>query len=250
MHRPYPPPPGRGPLCMRWHDLLFAHWPVDPAALRPFIPPPLDLDLLDGRAWLGIVPFRMTGVRHRWLPPFPGHSAFPELNVRTYVRAADGRPGVWFFSLDAASALAVRTARLTFSLPYMNARMSCLKRAGAIEYASLRTGPHTALAYGVARTPDARLEAEYEPAGDPLPFRAGSIEDFLTSRYCLYAWRRRCLLRAEIDHPPWPLRPARASITVNTMAAQLGLETPDPAQALLHYADVLEVCAWLPARVG
>jgi uncharacterized protein len=108
-------------MAQSWYDLLFAHWPVDAAMLRPHIPAKLEIDTFDGRAWLGIVPFSMTGVRLRWTPPLPWLSAFPELNVRTYV-TAQRKPGVWFFSLDAASALAVAAARLSFHLPYFRAR--------------------------------------------------------------------------------------------------------------------------------
>jgi hypothetical protein len=126
---------------MTWHDLLFAHWPVAPDALRALLPrtdPPLELDVRDGFAWLGVVPFRMSGARFRWLPPVPGTAAFPELNVRTYVTAG-GRPGVWFFSLDAASPLAVRAARATFHLPYFDAGMACEADGDGVYYRSRRT---------------------------------------------------------------------------------------------------------------
>jgi uncharacterized protein YqjF (DUF2071 family) len=108
-------------MAQSWHDLLFAHWTVDTAMLRPHIPAKLEIDTFDGQAWLGIVPFSVTGVRLRWTPPLPWLSAFPELNVRTYVTAQE-KPGVWFFTLDAANALAVAAARLTFHLPYFRAR--------------------------------------------------------------------------------------------------------------------------------
>ena len=121
-HRPWPPPARSWGLAMVWHDLLFAHWPLGPQALRDLIPPDLEIDTYEGRAWLGIVPFRMSGVRVRGLPPLLGTGAFPELNVRTYVRIGE-RPGVWFFSLDAASPLGVRVARRVFGLPYQDAHL-------------------------------------------------------------------------------------------------------------------------------
>ncbi|MFN8423535.1 MAG: DUF2071 domain-containing protein [Anaerolineae bacterium] len=120
-HRPWPLPAAPWAMAMSWLDLLFLHWPLDPDVLAPFIPPPLVLDTFDGRAWLGVVPFRMAGVRLRGLPPIPGTAAFPEINVRTYAVAPDGRRGVWFFSLDATSRLAVRAARAWFGLPYFDA---------------------------------------------------------------------------------------------------------------------------------
>src|SRR5881394_3715955 len=139
-------------MFMRWHDLLFAHWPVEAARLREFVPPGLAIETFDGAAWLGVVPFRMSHVRARCLPPVPGLSAFPELNVRTYVRAeGDGCPGVWFFSLDAASRAAVRAARAVFGLAYMDARMSCRREGESVAYESRRAGPRAGLSYGETR---------------------------------------------------------------------------------------------------
>lgn len=131
----------RGPwaMSMGWHDLLFLHWPVPIEALRPAVPAPLELEHYDGQAWLGVVPFRMSGVRARLTPAVPGVAAFPELNLRTYVRHG-GHGGVFFFSLDAHQKVAVRVARATFGLPYFDARMHCrTDAAGWIEYASQRT---------------------------------------------------------------------------------------------------------------
>src|SRR5262245_39338566 len=119
-HRPWPQPDGPWVMAQTWHDLLFAHWRIDSALLRPQIPSALEIDTFDGEAWIAVVPFRMSGVRLRMAPQVPGLSAFPEVNVRTYVKA-DGKPGVWFFSLDATNAVAVAAARLTFHLPYFRA---------------------------------------------------------------------------------------------------------------------------------
>ena len=124
-------------MAQTWHDLLFAHWPVDARLLRPLLPPQLHIDAFEGHAWLAVVPFRMTGVRLRGAPAVPGLSSFPELNVRTYVTCG-AKPGVWFFSLDAGNSLAVAIARAWFHLPYFRARMSCRERNGGIEYASHR----------------------------------------------------------------------------------------------------------------
>ena len=121
-HRPWPTPRQPWILGMRWHDLLFMHWPVKSEALRPYIPPALAIESFDGTAWIGVVPFRMSAVVPRLIPPVPYLSAFPELNVRTYV-SAEGKPGVWFFSLDAGNPIAVEAARDTFHLNYYNARM-------------------------------------------------------------------------------------------------------------------------------
>ena len=159
------------PLRMSWHDLLFMHWPVDAAALRQALPPGLELDTYGGQAWLGVVPFRMTGVGPRNLNRVPCVSAFLELNVRTYVTAG-GRPGVWFYSLDAASRLAVWAARRTFHLPYFFARMSLRQSAGWLEYRSMRAGRS-----GIS----GRFAARYRPSGPVQLAPAGSLDDWLTA---------------------------------------------------------------------
>lgn len=227
------------PWVMRqvWHDVLFMHWSVPVADLRRVVPPELPLDEHDGSAWIGIVPFRMSGVRPRLAPPLPALSAFPELNVRTYV-TIDGKPGVYFFSLDAANPLAVAAAR-RIGLLYQYARMSCEWRDGWVEYESERLGR--------AVTP-VRLSARYRPAGEVFIAAPGSLEDFLTSRYCLYTvGRDRAVSRLEIDHAPWPLQPAVAEIRANAMSAPLGLSLAgDP---LLHFARRVVMFAWWPERV-
>jgi hypothetical protein len=222
-------------MAQRWHDLLFAHWPLPVQALRPLLPPALPIDTFDGVAWLGIVPFRMSGVRARWLPPLPGLSAFPELNVRTYA-TLDDRPGVWFLSLDAASRLAVWTARRLFRLPYVHARMACRRRDGWVRYDSRRPG-------GV-------FQGAYRARGAAAPSAPGSLGHFLTERYCLYAADGRGrLYRGEIDHPPWRLAPAELVAEVNTMAEAHGLRLP-PAPPLLHLAEDQRVRIWSLQALG
>lgn len=239
-HRPWPLPPQPWVMAMAWEDLLFAHWPVAPEVLRPQLPRGLELDVRDGQAWLGVVPFRMAGTRLRGLPTVPGTADFPEVNVRTYVTAG-GKPGVWFFSLDAASRVAVRTARAFFHLPYFDARMSARAAdGGTIRYESARTHRGAAAA---------EFRATFQPIGEVSPARPGSIEHWLTERYCLYsADRRGRVWRGDIHHAPWPLQPASAAIEVNTMAATLGLPLADPP-ALLHFARRLDVVAWRIAQV-
>lgn len=250
-HRPYALP--RGPWIMKqvWHDLLFAHWEVDAAALRRLIPDALPLDLWrdpqDGRerAFLAIVPFRMSGIRPRLLPPAPWLSAFPELNVRAYV-IRDGRPGVYFFSLEAANWLAVAIARAWFHLPYFNARMQFEREAAprnAIRYSSHRI-------HGGA--PDADFAGSYGPAGPIELAQPGSLEHWLTERYCLYTTDGRGrVIRGEIHHAPWPLQPAFARIDVNSMARAAGLDLFPPGEApLLHFAERLDVLVWRPERLA
>jgi uncharacterized protein YqjF (DUF2071 family) len=197
----------------------------------------LPLDTFDGQAWVGVVPFRMTGVRPRGVPALPGLSAFPELNVRTYV-TLDGKPGVYFFSLDAANRLAVETARRTYFLPYCHARMSLAHQGSMIHYLSHRIHPGA---------PRADLIARYRPTGAAFQAEPGTLDYFLTERYCLYTvGPGQCPHRCEIDHAPWPLQPAEATIEVNTMVAPHGIDLP-PTPPLLHFAGRQQVRIWLIA---
>jgi uncharacterized protein len=238
-HRPWPLPSGSWIMAQSWHDLLFAHWPVDPAVLRPRIPAKLQIDTFEGKAWLGIVPFRMTGVRLRGTPALPWLSAFPELNVRTYV-TAEGKPGVWFFSLDAANPLAVIAARISFHLPYYNARMACDIVNGRIHYRSERTHRNA---------PAASLAGQYAPIGATYNPQPGSLEHFLTERYCLYSANGAKVYRGEIHHPPWLLQAAEAQFERNTLADASGLVLPTIAP-LLHFARRQDMVAWAPQRIA
>jgi uncharacterized protein YqjF (DUF2071 family) len=238
-HRPWPVP--QRPWIMRqtWSTLLFAHWPVAAGVIQPLLPPGLELETWDGSAWLGIVPFRMEDVRARGLPQVPGAATFPELNVRTYVTAR-GKPGVWFFSLDAASRLAVTAARAAFHLPYYTAQMRCQPQNDTISYTSQR---HHRGASPAAFT------ARYRPVAPAFTPRPGTLESFLTERYCLYAASAHGhLLRADITHGPWNLQRAEAEISVNTMAAAAGIPLP-ATQPLLHYSARQEALAWWPERI-
>lgn len=239
-HRPYPLSGSPWGISMSWHDVLFMHWPVREEVLRPLIPPALSLDTFDGSAWLGVVPFRMSGVRPRYAPSVPLLSDFPEINLRTYV-TADGRPGVWFFSLDARNPVAVRLARATFNLPYFDARMSCERDGDEVVYHSVRT--HRG-------APDAQFAGRYKPTGEVKESRPETIENFLTERYCLYsASRQGRVRRGEIHHVMWPLQKAEAEVEKLRMADQIKVKLPD-TEPLLHYAERLDVLAWTPGRIG
>ena len=136
-HRPWPLPSRPWRWAQTWSHLLFAHWRVPTEKLRPLIPAELTLQEFDGSAWIGVVPF-LLDVRPRYVPPLPIGSRFPEINVRTYVEA-DGKPGVWFFSLDARNPLAVWAARRFFHLPYFRAHMRIDVNAKAVRYTTSRT---------------------------------------------------------------------------------------------------------------
>lgn len=236
-HRPWPIPDAPWLMTQTWNNLLFAHWRVDASQIRRAVPEVFDLDLFDGEAWLGIVPFFMTNVGARRLYSVPWLSAFPELNVRTYVRVGE-RPGVYFFSLDAGRHLAVLAARALLNLPYYVAVMNVAHRGDVVDYRSTRRGGRRA-----------EFRATYGPASAPFAATAGSIEYFLTERYCLYHRDRHGrAYRLEIHHRPWCLQLARAEIALNTMAAANDLTTND-APLLLHFARRQDVVTWLPTRL-
>ena len=238
-HRPWPAPKKPWVMSMQWHDLLFMHWPVAVEALRPLIPRALEIDTWTDTAWVGVVPFRMAGVRSRLGPALPWLSAFPELNVRTYVTIG-GKPGVWFFSLDAGNPLAVEGARDFFHLNYYNAAMRCEAEGERICYQSQRTD---------RRAAGAALAVRYWPTGARYRAIPGTQEHWLTERYCLYAANRHgTIWRGDIHHQPWPLQPAAAEIGHNTMTAQIGLTLP-AARPLLHFARRLDVLGWWIERV-
>ena len=227
-------------MAQRWTNLLFAHWPIDASVLRGLVPAALPLDTFDGMGWLSIAAFYLSHLRPRWLPALPWLSEFPELNVRTYV-SLGGKPGVYFFSLDAGSALAVAGARVSYHLPYFNARMKTSRDpGGTMTYASRRTD---------RRGKPAEFAARYRPSGLVVASAPGTLDHWLTERYCLYATdAARRVYRAEIHHHPWPLQSADAEIETNTMAAAAGIELPSVAPRLA-FAPLLDVVVWAPRRI-
>jgi uncharacterized protein YqjF (DUF2071 family) len=223
-------------MAQSWHDLLFMHWPLPAATVRALVPKQLDLDLWDNKAWVAVVPFWMSGVRARGSPAIPGLSQFPELNVRTYVRYG-GKPGVYFFSLDAGSLPAVWAARALYHLPYFHARMSARSEGEDVAYSSERVGS------------EAQFRGNYRPNSAIKLRRKGTIESWLTERYCLYTEHRGRVYIGEIHHAPWPLQNASAEIECNTVAVAAGIELPD-SSPLLHFARRIDVLIWPIRRVG
>lgn len=234
--RPWRLPSGPWIMKQVWHDLLFAHWPIPFDRMRARIPAELDLDTFDGQCWVGVVPFWMSGIRSRGCPPLPGLSRFPELNVRTYVNCG-GRPGVYFFSLDAANRPAVWAARTFYHLPYFFASMSSVERNGEIHYSSRR------------HEYSAEFRASYQPMSQPRQPAVGSLEYWLTERYCLYTVHHGHVYCGEIHHPPWLLQGAAAELDLNTMAAASQIELPERAP-VLHFARQQDVLIWPLRRAG
>jgi len=233
-------PPGRAVMRQNWHNLLFLHWAFAPEQLRPLVPPQLELDLFEGRAYVGLIPLTMTGVRPVWAPAVPGLSSFHETNVRTYVHHASRDPGVWFFSLDAANRVAVALARTFFHLPYYHARMRLDPTPGAISYASRPLRP---------RSRPATHAITGAPRGAAAPAQAGTLEHFLIERYLLYATHHGRLYRGQVHHAPYPLQGAVISAFDETMLAAAGIVRPDEAP-LAHFARSVRVEVFPLQRLG
>jgi uncharacterized protein len=232
-HRPWPMPDRPWVMGQSWLDLLFAHWRVDADRLRRLLPSQLELEMIDGDAWVGLTPFELRALRLPLTLPVPFASSFLELNLRTYVTVG-GKPGIYFLSLDAASRLAVLTARRTYRFPYFHARMAIERSDGTVEYRSERDP---------SSGPPARLHTLYSPRGRPTTPAAGSLEWKLTERYCAYTLdERQRVLRAEIHHRPWELQSATASLIENTMAVPLGI--PLEGEPVLHLARSQDAVIW------
>lgn len=222
-------------MTQTWHDLAFLHWRVDQDVLRRAMPAGIELDVFEGQAWMGVVPFHMTNVAPRGLPALPFVSEFPELNVRTYV-VAGGKPGVYFFSLDAGNPVAAGLARSMLHLPYFSAVMKIQEREGWYHYSSHRVAS--------ADRPAADFEARYRPTGPVFEPAAGTLEHFLTERYRLYTIDpRNTLLHIDIQHQPWALQEGEVVLDVNTMVEPTGVRLPDMAP-LVHYAKRQDMVAW------
>ena len=208
-------------MRMNWRDLLFVHWPVDPAVLRPLVPPQFEIDLFEETAWIGLVPFLMKDVRPRVcglpVPPIPilAPGSFPECNVRTYVRHAE-RPGVWFMSLDASPLLSVLGARMIWHLNYCWSTFQVRREGNRIDYRLQRRRGRARCIRGASPAwplPDPHGEPAHThmtwTLGDPIPSaQPGSREHFLTARYSLFSLRKNVVLDGKVVHKPWPLRQA------------------------------------------
>ena len=226
-------PEGSPVMYQSWGDLLFLHWQVPAETLRRHLPARLAVDTYEGRAYVGVTPFTLWGVRPVFVPPVPFLSEFHEINVRTYVHL-DGVPGVWFFSLDANSAAAVAGARAFYRLPYFSAEIAREHEGDVTTYASRREGS--------AGRP-AEFEGSWATGAEQPEAEPGTLDFFLVERYCLYAAEGEKLYRARIHHRPWPLRDVRLRSQRSTMVEAAGLGKP-AGEPLVHHGGPVEVEVW------
>jgi uncharacterized protein YqjF (DUF2071 family) len=248
-HRPWLPPDSQWLFSQRWNDLLFAHFAIDPPLLRRLVPDALTLDLYDGVAWVTISPCCTSHLRPGGVPPLPRLSFFPQVNLRTYVTMG-GKPGLFYFSVDAASLPAVWLARIFFRMPYWH---SAIQVSGAtmqarnpqektIHFHSCRLHGPTSL------NGPARFEAIYSPEGDPEQARHGSLDEFLTERYCMYSWNRRKFYRIEVHHQPWLLQQTSVEIRANSIVEPLGLALPMKPD-VCHFSRSIKMLMWAPESI-
>ena len=231
-HRPWALPNLPWTMKQTWSDLLFAHYPIKFEVLRELVPEALHVDSYNGMCWISVVPFRMSGVRLRGLPPVPGTDEFPELNVRTYV-TLDGKPGVYFFSLDAANRIAVKGAKTLYYLPYWYANME-MRNNGEM------------IAFNSKRKHDLKIElaCQYRPISAPFQATKGSFEEWLVERYCFYTLNSSGVpLRCDILHEPWTLQHAEAEFSTNSMLSEQGIDVECDVP-ILHFAKTIDVRAW------
>jgi uncharacterized protein len=219
-------------MFQRWIHLLFLHWPLSPDIVQMTLPQGLQADTFEGSAWVGIVPFFMRGVRAAGFVPVPGVSSFLELNLRTYVRDVRGRPGIWFYSLDANQALGVFLARAVFALPYEIAHMNARVSDGEIDYSSRRCGYQNSLHYRY-RASEKLGEASF-----------GSLEFFLIERYRLFARRGNHLITARVHHSPYQLRKVTVTDADPGLFKMDGFETPAEPPVHTIYSERVDVAIY------
>ena len=217
-------------MYQKWRELLFLHWEVPADLLEKQLPPGLSLDTFEGRAYVGLVPFTMRGIRPAWAPAVPWLSNFHETNVRTYVHAEGEDPGVWFHSLDAANPVAVWLAKTLWKLPYHLATMRLtVEDDGVRRYSTERE-----------EKPSVGARVSWKPEGEAQPAAPGTLAQFLCERYFLYAWNGKKLLRGQVHHTPYPLQRARLIHHESTLVHEAGVPVSG-TPPLVHYSSGVDV---------
>jgi hypothetical protein len=218
-------------MFMSWQEVLFASWPVAPELIRPHVPSQLELDLFDGQAWVSLVPLLMADVHFRDLPPLPGQGTFPELNLRTYVKAGDDH-GAYFLSIECPNAFTTWLSDTFFSAPYLNAEVALLTQDNVRYFQSRRTHQGA---------PAAQFVASYSPVGDPFTPDPESLDSFLVERYAAFTVDARGgVHRMDIRHDVWRIQRAQAEFLVNTIPSAAGLSLPTLAPAHLGFAQTVD----------
>jgi len=230
-HLPFPMPKRPFAISQQWRDLTFMHWKVDPKRLQPHLPEGLEIDLFEGEAYVGVIPFIMKNVRPRRLPTVPGISTFAEFNVRTYV-VKNGQAGVFFLTLDAKSLITCIHAPRAYGLAYRYAKAKVKRNGDALQWQSRRSSD------------GAELRGTSKAKGPMQSAKAGSLEHFLFERYCLYTEYNGCLRRAYVYHQPWRFQEGDMTLEANSLLASYDLGLDVHAPDLVHISKGLPVKTW------
>ena len=230
-HLPFPMPPRAYAISQEWRDLTFMHWKVDPSRLQPHLPTGLEIDLFDGQAYVGVIPFVMKNVRPRGLPSVPGISTFAEFNVRTYV-VKDGQPGVFFLTLDAKSLVTCVHAPRAYGLAYRYAKAKVKRQGATLQWQSRRSSD------------GAQLVGTSNPIGTERVAESHTLEYFLFERYCLYTEHRGCLRRAYVFHQPWTFHEGEVRLENNSLLESYDMGLDVLAPDLIHISQGLPVKTW------
>lgn len=232
-HRSWPLPSGKWIMRQSWRNLLFIHWPIPPEIIRPYIPSSLQIDLFNSTAWIGGVVFDMFGIYPRGLSSVSLTSKFSEVNVRTYVQH-DGKPGVYFLSLDVGDWASLTIAKRWYRLPYHPADISIQKRGQTFYYESIRKGKNSSLV----------SKGTYTPVSDIFFPKEGTLDHWLTERYCLYSTNHRDnIYCGEIHHRPWPLQKVETELSRHTLFKPFHIDVSD-VQPIYHFSEGLDTLFW------
>lgn len=222
-----------------WKNLLFLHWPISPKQLQPFIPSPLKIDIFEEHAWIGIIVFYMDGIYPRGLSVKSLTPKFAEVNVRTYV-LLDGKPGVYFLSLDVPDWASNTIAKRWYRLPYHPAKTSIYKEEQSYHCESIRKG---------STIKPITLKGKYKPISGVFFPQEGTLDHWLTERYCLYSMKKNHIYCGEIHHRPWPLQKVETEISQNTMFSTFQWNLSD-APPISHYSKGVDTLIWNIKRIN
>ena len=238
-HRPFPMPKAPWILTQVWNDMLFLHYQYPSSLIRQFVPQDLELDIYEGKAWISIIPFKVTNMRLRGLPLFPYLHSYLELNVRTYVKY-NNIPGIYFFSLDADKLLAVLSANIGLGLPYKKAHMSFFQEDNDFFIKSKRIGS----------VPSYQFDAHYhrhKMLYEPLP---NSLDAWLLERYSMYSIWGSYIVRGDIHHDQWKVSMVNADIINNTLLDFLRDDASYYSSTHMHYSRRKRFLFFPPKIVG
>lgn len=239
-HRPFPLPSSPWLLSQVWEDLLFMHYPMDPNVLRDYVPRELELDVFQNKAWITIIPFRVTKMKGRGIPSLPLLKEYLEINVRTYVKYK-GIPGIYFFSLDANHPLFVIGIKTAIGLPFKHAHIVFNQMENSFRFKHHRQSDKHATE---------KIELTYKPGEVLFETLPGTLDYWLLERYCMYSYLGKYLIRGDIHHDKWKVSKATATTSINTMLSFLSPDNCPKIPSFLHYSKRRRVFCYPPKRVG